>query len=73
LFINSVVFDVSTKRKRLIDDPAHWRKCAFEARAKAVHMETEERRRIMLRIADQYYLLAIRAEERIQQNELMAA
>jgi hypothetical protein len=38
---------------RLIDDPAHWRKCAFEARAKAVHMETEERRRIMLRIADE--------------------
>jgi len=59
--------------KRLIDDPAHWRKCAFEARAKAAHMETEERRRIMLRIADQYCLLAIRAEERIQQNELMAA
>jgi hypothetical protein len=58
--------------KRLIDDPSHWRKCAFEARAKAVHMETEERRRIMLRIADEY-LLAIRAEERIQQNELMAA
>ena len=46
---------------------------AFEARAKAVHMETEERRRIMLRIADEYYLLAIRAEERIQRNELMAA
>jgi hypothetical protein len=36
-------------------------------------METEERRRIMLRIADEYSLLAIRAEERMQQNEAMAA
>ena len=58
---------------RLIDDPAHWRKCAYDARARAVHMETEERRRIMLRIADEYHLLAIRAEERIKQDEVVAA
>jgi hypothetical protein len=51
--------------QRLIDEPAHWRKLAEDARAQAARMETEERRRIMLRIASDYDQLAQRAEERI--------
>ena len=54
--------------QRRINDPEYWRKCAAEARAEATRMETEERRRIMLRIASDYDLLAERAEERRRAN-----
>jgi hypothetical protein len=50
----------------LIQDPEHWRERAQAARVQAEQMETESRRRIMLRIAESYDLLAARAEERTQ-------
>ncbi len=60
--------DDERSMRRLIDDPEHWRRRAEEARAQAGHMQTLERRRIILRIASGHDLLAVRAEERSQQD-----
>jgi hypothetical protein len=43
------------------NDPAHWQQRAEEARALAEQMSDETSRKMMLRIADDYELLAVRA------------
>jgi len=48
----------------VVDDPAHWRDRAVEARALADQMSDELSRNTMLKIADDYERLAERAEER---------
>jgi hypothetical protein len=47
-----------------IYDPEHWRQRAKEARAIAGSLNDPEAKRSMLKIADEYDLLAQRAEER---------
>jgi hypothetical protein len=47
-----------------IDDPKHWRDRAAAARALAEQISDELSKRMMRRIADDYELLAQRAESR---------
>ena len=47
-----------------IFDPKHWRERAEEARTIAEKMDDPVARQSMLRIAEEYELLAIRAETR---------
>jgi hypothetical protein len=49
-----------------INDPAHWRQRAEEARVHAEQMTDPESRRMMLNIAEDYEKLAKRAEERLR-------
>jgi hypothetical protein len=46
-----------------LDDPAHWRACAGEARATAERFADAQSQRRMLEIAERYEYLAQRAEE----------
>jgi hypothetical protein len=47
-----------------INDPAHWRQRAEEARILAEQMNDEKSKQMMLRIADDYDRLAQRAKDR---------
>lgn len=49
---------------KFLDDPAHWRYRAEEIRTLADDMRDERSREAMLRIAEDYDLLAQRAQER---------
>jgi hypothetical protein len=49
-----------------INDPAHWRKRAEEARTLANDMKGETSKQMMLRIADEYEHLALRAARRVK-------
>jgi hypothetical protein len=55
---------ISHKAKFNVDDPAHWRDRAEEARSHAEQMGDETSRQTMLRIADDYERLAKHAERR---------
>jgi hypothetical protein len=46
-----------------LDDPAYWRERAREVRALADHVSANVDRNALLRIAEDYELLAERAEE----------
>jgi hypothetical protein len=48
-----------------LDDPAHWRFRAKEARGMAEHMADPKSKQMMLDVAADYELLAKRAEERM--------
>ena len=48
----------------LLDDPAHWRTRAAEARAIAAEMKDPSARRTMLEVATHYDVLAERAARR---------
>ena len=58
---------MSEERVRLMpipphfDDPKHWRQRAEEVRVLAEQMNTERTRKLMLKIADDYDDLAVRA------------
>jgi hypothetical protein len=47
------------------NDPGHWHRRAEEARTVAEQMTDETAKRMMLRIADDYEMLAVRASVRI--------
>ena len=49
-----------------INDPAHWRQRAEEARAIADQMNDPESKRMMLKVAEDYDRLAERAEQRLR-------
>jgi hypothetical protein len=51
-----------------VDDPAHWRVRAEEARTLADEMSDEISRKMMLQIAEGYERLAKRAEERAKKK-----
>jgi hypothetical protein len=51
--------------RSFLNDPAHWRDRAVEVRTRADQMSDPRSRSIMLRIADDYELLADRAEARV--------
>jgi hypothetical protein len=48
------------------NDPEHWRQRAEEARVLAEQMNDETSKQMMLRIADDYDKLAVRAAMRLQ-------
>jgi hypothetical protein len=52
-------------RLALLNDPAHWRKRAAEARASAEEMTDPEAKLTMLAIAADYEKLALRAADRL--------
>ena len=52
-----------------INDPAHWRRRAEEARTHAEQMADSESRAMMLNIAQDYEKLAKRAEERLRRSQ----
>jgi len=52
----------------VVDDPAHWRQRAVEARALADDMRDDISRKTMLKIADDYEHLALRVEERLRRE-----
>jgi hypothetical protein len=52
------------KHQNLLDDPKHWLSRAEEIRALAQQMGDEESQRMMLKIAQDYEVLAMRAEGR---------
>jgi hypothetical protein len=47
-------------------NPSHWRERADQVRAEAARIADDERRRLMLRIADDYDALAEQAEEHLR-------
>ena len=51
-----------------VDDPQRWRDRAEEARVQAEQMSTEDTRRMMLQVADDYDHMAERAVKRIAEG-----
>ena len=51
--------------RSFLNDPTHWRERAEEARTRADQMSIPQCRMAMLRVADDYELLADRAAERV--------
>jgi hypothetical protein len=51
--------------RSFLNDPAHWRDRAEEARTRAEQINDPRSRKMMLRVADDYELLANRAETRV--------
>jgi hypothetical protein len=51
--------------RSFLNDPAHWRDRAEEARTRADQMSDPQCKSAMLRIANDYELLAQRAAERV--------
>jgi hypothetical protein len=49
-------------------DPQHWRRRAEEARTLADELTDAEAKRKMLKIAEDYQALAIRAEQRLRHH-----
>jgi hypothetical protein len=58
------------KHQNLLDDPKHWLSRAEKIRALAQHMGNEESQRTMLKIAEDYEVLATRAEGRATRPKL---
>jgi hypothetical protein len=54
---------------RHLDDPAHWRARAIEARTVAEHIADSLSKQMMLNVAAEYDQLAERAEQRIAQQQ----
>jgi hypothetical protein len=52
----------------LFDDPKHWRQRAEEARVLAEQMSDPASKEMMLGIAKDYQRLAVRAEQRAQEE-----
>jgi hypothetical protein len=50
--------------RSFLNDPKHWRDRAEEARTRADQLDDAQSKSAMLRIADDYELLATRAEAR---------
>jgi hypothetical protein len=55
---------VSNSLPPFVNDPAHWRKPAEEARAMVDHIDDLPAKAAMIRIAEDYERLAKRAEQR---------
>jgi hypothetical protein len=51
-----------------VKDPQHWRRRAEEARTLADDLTDAEAKRKMLKIAEDYEKLAIRAEQRLRRH-----
>jgi hypothetical protein len=51
-----------------VSDPQHWRRRAEEARTLADELTDAEAKRKMLKIAEDYVTLAIRAEHRLRRH-----
>jgi hypothetical protein len=51
-----------------VSDPQHWRRRAEEARTLADELTDAELKRKMLKIAEGYETLAIRAEQRLRRH-----
>jgi hypothetical protein len=54
---------------KLIDNPEHWQGRAEEVRALAEQMNDPEAKRTMLRIAESYDRLAVRAADRLKPHK----
>jgi hypothetical protein len=52
----------------LLNDPKHWRERAEEARKVAIESDNPLVRRSMMRIVDEYEMLAKRAEQRVSKS-----
>ena len=50
---------------RLFNDPNHWRRRAAEMRHLAQEMDDPESKQIVLKLAEEYGVLAKRAEQRL--------
>jgi hypothetical protein len=57
------------KHQMLLDDPKHWLSRAEEIRALAQHIADKESQRTMLNIAQDYEVLAARAEQRATRSK----
>jgi len=57
-------FQSDAMADHLINDPNHWRERAKEARVHAEQIADPESKKMMLRIAEDYEKLALRAEQR---------
>jgi hypothetical protein len=56
----------------LLNNPAHWHLRAREARQLASHLEDQEAKAATLKIAEEYERLAVRATQRLEQQDAPA-
>jgi hypothetical protein len=52
----------------LMNDPEHWKLRAQEARLAAKHLDDPEAKAAMLKVAEEYDRVAIRASQRVLKN-----